>query len=399
MSELEVDTAQFTDTSAQSIIESLPFAAARGPRRRRRRSPSRSGSPAGAAASGPCTSRTAPVDVARGLRRARRRPLHRRRARLVRRRARLVDAPRRDQARPDDQGGRARRDRPLLPPGGAQAPSVGRFRRRRTDPERKATVISFGPTRRAGARRETLHEFAADALRPAARECDESEKLPEDVLAAGLGARTSSRRSSPRPTAAPARRARRSRTRSCSRSSPGATPRSRVARSRPGRVRVRGARPGHRGAEASALLPLFCGDRFHAASLASSSPARPSTPARSRTRRRAEGRRLRALGREELRAARRPREPLPRDRAQRRRRRRGRLDAFIVPRDAAGLRVRAPRRTSACARSRPRTLELERVELPAPRRGSAATPAATCGASQPLARRARAACWSASRAP
>jgi alkylation response protein AidB-like acyl-CoA dehydrogenase len=43
-------------------------------------------------------------------------------------------------------------------------------------------MISFGPTDEQELVRSTLREFAADVLRPAAREADESSQLPEGLL-------------------------------------------------------------------------------------------------------------------------------------------------------------------------------------------------------------------------
>ena len=47
-------------------------------------------------------------------------------------------------------------------------------------------MISFEPTEEQQIARDAMHEFAAAALRPVARECDESASLPEDALPAAL---------------------------------------------------------------------------------------------------------------------------------------------------------------------------------------------------------------------
>ena len=43
-------------------------------------------------------------------------------------------------------------------------------------------MISFGPTEEQLAIREAMHEFAASAMRPIARDCDEESKVPDDFL-------------------------------------------------------------------------------------------------------------------------------------------------------------------------------------------------------------------------
>ena len=167
-------------------------------------------------------------------------------------------------------------------------------------------MISFGPTEEQELVRETMREFAADVLRPAAREADEASALPDGLLeqAWELGLTATQ---IPRRTAAAARRARRSRTRSCSRSSAAATRRSALAATQPVAVRLRGCRPRHGGAEA-ALLPLFCGDALpRRRRWRWSSRRRCSTPRALRTTAEPKGGALRAHRHEALRAARRPR--------------------------------------------------------------------------------------------
>ena len=159
-------------------------------------------------------------------------------------------------------------------------------------------------------------------------------------------------------------------------------------RARGARLRRRGARrsprrrrrcsptpiadQGTRRAEARRYLPPFCGERFHAASLARGrAGARPSTRCAPRTARRA----ARAsgfvlIGREVLRAARRPRQPLPRRRARQRRRARRvhRAARRRRPRDR-----RSRRRTSACGAADRRRSTLDGVRVPgADRLGGAA---------------------------
>ena len=141
-------------------------------------------------------------------------------------------------------------------------------------------MISFGPTDEQELVRSTLREFAADVLRPAAREADESSQLPEGLLDQAWSSASPTRSSRAR-WAAATRRARRSRTRWCSRSSAAATPRS-ASPCAAFAVRLRGGRPRHPGAE-EALAPALHRPRFPAASWPGSSPRRCSTRSRSQT--------------------------------------------------------------------------------------------------------------------
>ena len=108
-----------------------------------------------------------------------------------------------------------------------------------------------------------------------------------------------------------------------------------------------------------ALLPLFCGERFHAAALAWIEPGPAFEPPLARTPRRAEGQGIRPPGAKSFVPPRTAR-ATPRDRAQQRG-----LDAFVVPRDAAGLRISEPEKQLGLRALPTAALELERVELPA----------------------------------
>ena len=72
--------------------------------------------------------------------------------------------------------------------------------------------------------------------------------------------------------------------------------------------------------------------------------------------------------------------------------------AFIVPRDAAGLTIASPRRTSACARCRPARSSSSASRCPATARLGGDAGCDVRAAARRLARRARGRCWSASRA-
>ena len=43
-------------------------------------------------------------------------------------------------------------------------------------------MISFKPTEEQDLAREAMHEFAEQAMRPIARECDEASSVPADFL-------------------------------------------------------------------------------------------------------------------------------------------------------------------------------------------------------------------------
>ena len=43
-------------------------------------------------------------------------------------------------------------------------------------------MISFKPTEEQEVARDALHDFAAEVLRPAARECDEASEIPSALL-------------------------------------------------------------------------------------------------------------------------------------------------------------------------------------------------------------------------
>ncbi len=101
-------------------------------------------------------------------------------------------------------------------------------------------MISFKPTEEQELVRDAMHEFAEQAIRPIARECDEASQVPESFLEADPWRSASSRLQipeayggagelrSPITNAIVARGAR-----------AGATPRSRLPRSRPPRSRTR----------------------------------------------------------------------------------------------------------------------------------------------------------------
>lgn len=226
-------------------------------------------------------------------------------------------------------------------------------------------MISFGPTEEQGLVREAMRTFAAEVLRPAARAADEAEKLPEDALqqAWELGFV-----STQIPEAYGG----------------SGEPRSPVTSALvlealaygDAALAVAATHPAafafavlDHGTEEQKrrLLPLFCGERFHAASLALVEPTPVFDVRALRTTAEPKGDAFVLSGAKSF-------VPLA-DRAShflvvaRNRAAAGEglaaLDAFLVPRDAAGLRVGEPGRHLGLRGLPTATLELERVEVPA----------------------------------
>lgn len=219
-------------------------------------------------------------------------------------------------------------------------------------------MISFQPTEEQQIARDAMHEFAATALRPAARECDEAAALPASLLDAvhPLGL--------------------------CSTQLPeacggGGEPRSplthalvleelawgdaglALAAFAPAAFALAVADFGTE-AQRRELLPLFCGARFHAAALAVVEPGPATDAALPRTLAEPKGAGFVLSGGKRF-------VPLA-DRASHFlviARNNGGLDAFVVPRDAAGLRIGAPDAKLGLRALPTASLELERVELPA----------------------------------
>ena len=155
---------------------------------------------------------------ARGLRRARRRPLHRRRARLVRGGARHRRCEGRLPPRVDDQGRRARGDGFLLPPDRSRTEGFATAERTRGPQRDSAPSASEArgvpddlicDDRRAGirARRDARLRRRRDAARW--RATTTRRRRSPTPFSPRRGSSASPRRSSRRPTAATARRARR----------------------------------------------------------------------------------------------------------------------------------------------------------------------------------------------
>jgi alkylation response protein AidB-like acyl-CoA dehydrogenase len=218
-------------------------------------------------------------------------------------------------------------------------------------------VISFEPTEEQQIAREAMHDFAAAQLRPAARECDEASALPEPLLdelhQLGLVS-----------TQLPE---------SCG---GGGEPRSpltnalvleelcwgdaglALAAVAPAAFAFAVADYGSE-AQKRALLPAFCGKRFHAAALAVLEPGPASDASLPRSVAEPKGSGFVLSGSKRW-------VPLA-DRAAHFlviARNNGGLDAFVVPRDAAGLRIGAPDAKLGLRALPTASLDFERVELP-----------------------------------
>ncbi len=249
-------------------------------------------------------------------------------------------------------------------------------------------MISFGPTEEQELVRDAMRDFAAQVRPPARARCDEASELPaassQQAWELGLVATQLPEAFGGGGEAALADH-QRARAR-------GARLRRRGARARraaPARSRSRSpttAREEQKRELPAALLRQPVRD---AASLAWIEPRPCFDPLRSRTSAERKGDRVRALGREVLRRARRSREPLPGARAQRRRRGFAHW-RFVVPRGAAGLTISAAREEPRPARAPDGVADARArrgARCDAARRRGAA---ATCGAcSRTRARRAR----------
>jgi alkylation response protein AidB-like acyl-CoA dehydrogenase len=219
-------------------------------------------------------------------------------------------------------------------------------------------VISFKQTEEQEVVREALHDFADQAMRKIARECDEAAAIPQDFLEQswqlGLVA-----------TQIPAAYG------------GGGEDRAPITNAivleelgwGDATLAIAAVAPAgfanaivDQGTEAQKreYLPLFCGSRFHAASLAIVEPSPVFEPSVPRTVAEPKGHGFVLSGAKSF-------VPLA-DRASHFLvvcRNNGGLDAFIVPRDAANLRIGEPDRNLGLRALPTATLELERVEVPA----------------------------------
>jgi alkylation response protein AidB-like acyl-CoA dehydrogenase len=219
-------------------------------------------------------------------------------------------------------------------------------------------VISFQPTEEQEVARDALREFAEQVLRPAARECDEAAQIPQALLDQvwELGLASTSvpetyggggEGRSPVTLALVAEEL--------------AWGDATLAAAALAPVAFANAIL-DQGTEAQRreLLPLFCGSSFHAASLAWIEPGPAFEPLLPRTLAEPKGSGFVLSGAKTF-------VPFA-DRASHFLvvcRNNGSHDAFIVPRDARGLRVSEPEKNLGLRALPTAAIELERVELPA----------------------------------
>lgn len=219
-------------------------------------------------------------------------------------------------------------------------------------------MISFKPTEEQEVVRDALHEFAEQVMRPLARPCDEASEVPQEFLdqswelglvstalpeAVGGGGEARS----PITNAIVAEElAWGDATLAAAALAPAAFANA---------VLDQGSEVQQR-----ELLPLFCGASFHAASLAWIEPGPAFEPLLPRTLAEPKGQGFVLSGAKSF-------VPFA-DRASHFLvvcRNNGGHDAFVVPRDAAGLTISAPGKNLGLRALPTGTLELERVELPA----------------------------------
>ena len=219
-------------------------------------------------------------------------------------------------------------------------------------------MIAFGPTEEQELVRDAMREFAADALRPAARECDETSQIPGELLdtiwqlglvstaiseAYGGGGEARSPITNALVLEELAH--------GCASLA--------VASMAPAAFANAVVDFGTE-AQRQELLPAMCGDRFHAASLAAIEPAAFADPAAPRTKAEPKGDRFVLSGAKSF-------VPFA-DRASHFlviARNNGDLDAFVVPRDADGLSVGEREKNMGLKPLPTYGLELERVEVAA----------------------------------
>jgi alkylation response protein AidB-like acyl-CoA dehydrogenase len=221
-------------------------------------------------------------------------------------------------------------------------------------------VISFKPTEEQDVAREAMHEFARDAMRPIARECDEASKIPEDFLARSwelglVNTQLPEEFGGGGESRSPVTNALVLEELAWGDASLA------VAAVAPAGFAFAIADQGTP-AQKAELLPLFCGESYHAAALAVAEPGPTFEAAVPRTVAEPKGEGFVLSGAKCL-------VPVG-DRASHflvvaRSEAAGGLDAFIVPRGADGLHVVAPEKNLGLRAVSTATLELERVEVSA----------------------------------
>ena len=219
-------------------------------------------------------------------------------------------------------------------------------------------MISFGLSEEQELVRETLREFAADALRPAGRDCDETSSIPDELLQSAweLGLTT---------TQIPAEYGGGGEERSLVTNSivleELAYGDAALAVALVGPSQFANAILDHGSDEQKKkYLPLFCGENFHMASLAQLEPGPVGEPMRPRTMAEPKGDGWVLSGAKSF--------VVMGDRASHFlvfARNQGGVDAFIVARDAEGLTISEPELNMGLKGLATVGLELERVEVAA----------------------------------
>ena len=221
-------------------------------------------------------------------------------------------------------------------------------------------MISFGPTEEQDVARDAMRDFAATAMRPIARRCDEDSKTPEEFLEQAWQLGLVATQLPEAYGGAGEARSPITNTLVLEELAFGDAALALAATS-PALFAMPVAEFGTE-AQKQALLPLFCGDRFHAASLALVEPGPCFDPTALRTKAERKGDGFVLSGSKCF-------VPLA-DRASHflvlaRENGGDAVQAYVVPRDAQGLTIAAPEKNLGLRALSTGSLTFERVEVPA----------------------------------
>ena len=221
-------------------------------------------------------------------------------------------------------------------------------------------MISFGPTEEQDVARDAMRDFAATAMRPIARRCDEDSKTPEEFLEQAWQLGLVATQLPEAYGGAGEARSPITNTLVLEELAFGDAALALAATS-PALFAMPVAEFGTE-AQKQALLPLFCGDRFHAASLALVEPGPCFDPTALRTKAERKGDGFVLSGSKCF-------VPLG-DRASHflvlaRENGGDAVQAYVVPRDAQGLTISAPEKNLGLRALSTGSLTFERVEVPA----------------------------------
>ena len=221
-------------------------------------------------------------------------------------------------------------------------------------------MISFGPTEEQDVARDAMRDFAATAMRPIARRCDEDSKTPEEFLEQAWQLGLVATQLPEAYGGAGEARSPITNTLVLEELAFGDAALALAATS-PALFAMPVAEFGTE-AQKRELLPLFCGDRFHAASLALVEPGPCFDPTALRTKAERKGDGFVLSGAKCF-------VPLA-DRASHflvlaRENGGDAVQAYVVPRDAQGLTISAPEKNLGLRALSTGSLTFERVEVPA----------------------------------